>query len=448
LGAFLVVLLFVSLVGAEKDDLLERVEIVSSGVDMVWIVFAAALVFFMQAGFALLGGALRSKNIVNYMTKSYLDFSIGALVFFFIGFGIMFGGSGVEPGLGAGNNFFGTSGFMLSGNAGSPGTLIFWLFQVMFAATAATIVAGAVAGRMKFRAYWIYTIVITALIYPLYGHWIWGGGFLSKLGAVDFAGSGVVHAVGGILALVGAWMIGPRIGKYSKSGSKNIAGHNVSFVVLGTFILFVGWFGFNAGSTLSATDPRIALIAVNTFLSGAAGGVSVTALQHYRKGRTEIMEICNGALAGLVAITAPCAFVAPVSAIVIGSLGGFLLFFGTRFIDQKLKIDDPLGASSVHGLNGIWGLVALGIFADGSYGGVSGLIAGNMDQFISQIIAAVTVIVWAGACGLVLFYIIKKTVGLRVSREEETIGLDISEHRLIGYPDFTFARKGNVGNII
>lgn len=409
-------------------------------VDFVWVLISAFLVFFMQAGFAILGaGAAQVKNVANYLTQSYMDFSIGAISFFLIGFALMFGGSGLAPGLGGGNGFIGFSGFALMGEASNVPTVLLFIFHVMFAAAAATIVAGAVIGRMKFKVYLIYTVVITTVIYSIYGHWIWGNGWLANLpfgaGARDFAGSGAVHAIGGFVALAAAWMVGPRIGKYNKDGTPNpIPGHNLTYIVIGTFILFIGWFGFNSGSTLAATDLRIAVIATNTFLAGAAGAVVACYTAYFRTGKADIGLICNGSLAGLVAITAPCAYVAPWAAIVIGAIGGTVLMVGVWFVEWKLRVDDPVGAISVHAMNGIWGLLALGIFADGTYGGVSGLIVGETGQLIAQTISAVTVFVWAFGLGLLTFAVIKYTIGLRVSAEEEQLGLDMSEHGIACYP--------------
>jgi len=409
-------------------------------INFVWVLVAASLVFFMQAGFALVGvGAIRAKNTVNYLAKSYMDFSLGAIFFLFFGFALMFGGSEAAPGLALGNAFIGYSGWFLAGEAYDVTTNMLFLFQAMFAATAATIVAGAMAGRTKFQAYLIYTVIVTAVIYPIYGHWVWGGGWLSILpygvGAVDFAGSGVVHAVGGFVALAGAYLVGPRTGKFKRDGTPlAIPGHNIVYIVLGTFILFFGWFGFNPGSTLAATDLRIAVIAVNTFLAGAAGAVVACYTTYFRTGKANIFLICNGALAGLVAITAPCAYVPPWAAVVIGAIAGVLVMASIWVVEWKLGVDDPVGAVSVHGVNGLWGLLAVGIFADGTYGGVSGLIVGNVGQFVAQAISAVTVFIWAFGLGLLIFATIKYAIGLRVLPEEEVVGLDISEHGTPCYP--------------
>ena len=410
-------------------------------IDFSWTLISATLVFFMQAGFALLGaGLLRSKNTLNYLTKSYLDFSAAALSFWAFGFAFMFGGSKIASGLGEGNSWIGFSGFFLTGGAYDVTTAMIWIFQMVFAATAATIVAGAVAERLKFQAYLIYSFIVCAIIYPIYGHWVWGGGCLSTLpfgsGAKDFAGSGVVHAIGGLVALAGAWMVGPRTGKYSRYGTPNaIPGHNLSYVIAGTFILFFGWFGFNGGSTLAATDLRISIISVNTFLAGSVGAVTVIYLTYIQTGRADIILACNGALAGLVAITAPCAYVPPWAAVIIGALAGIIMRISIWFVEYKLKVDDPVGAISVHGTNGLFGLIALGIFADGTYGGVKGIIAGDWGQLLAQLISCGTVIIWAFGAGCLTFLALKHTLGIRVNIEEEFQGLDIPEHGIECYPE-------------
>ncbi|GAB6267202.1 MAG: ammonium transporter [Methanothrix sp.] len=414
-------------------------------VNFAWTLIGAFLVFFMQAGFAFLGaGALRVKNTVNYFAKSYMDFSIGALAYWAIGFALMFGGSKLYAGLEDGNSIIGWSGWFLSGSSYDVSTMMFWMFQVVFAATAATIVAGACAERMKLQAYLIYSGIVTAVIYAIYGHWVWGGGWLATLpygvGVRDFAGSGVVHAVGGMVALAGIYLLGPRIGKFNKDGVPNaIPGHDVPMIVMGTFFLFFGWFGFNPASTLAATDLRISVIAVNTFLAGAAGATLVCYYTFFKTKKVDIALTCNGALAGLVGITASCAYVPTWAAVVIGVVSGFIVMYGIKFNDWVLKVDDPVGAVAVHGYNGLWGLLTVGIFADGTYGGVSGLIVGNTSQIIAQLIDMVVVVVWAFGTGYILFYIIKKIVGLRVSPEEELTGLDLGEHGYSAYPEFVIA---------
>lgn len=414
----------------------------TAAVNMAWTLTAAFLVFFMQVGFAFLGaGLIRSKNTVNYMTKSFMDISIASLGFWAFGFALMFGGSKLFPGLELGNGFMGYSGFFLAGESYDVSTAMFWFFQMVFAAVAATIVAGAVAERMKVTAYLAYSFVIGAIIYPIYGHWVWGGGWLSTItiggatGVVDFAGSGVVHMVGGLAALIGAAMVGPRIGKFNKDGTPNvIKGHNIPFVVIGTFILFFGWFGFNAGSTVAATELRISIIVVNTFLAGATGAVVALYWKFARTGKANILDACNGTLAGLVGITAPVAFVAPWAAVAIGIIAVPFLFGTAHIVERVLKVDDAVGAVPVHFGAGIWGLLAVGIFADGTYGGVSGLIAGEWGQIVLQIIDIAVIIAWVAPTMFITFWLIKKGSGLRASREEEIQGLDISEHGIEAYP--------------
>ena len=411
----------------------------NTAVNFAWVLIAAALVFFMQAGFALVEtGMCRAKNAVNILTKNFMDFSIGGLAFWAFGFAVMFGGSKAASGLSLGNRFFGFSGFFLSGAAYDVRTAELWIFQMVFVATAATIVSGSMAGRTKIVSYLAYSFIISSVIYPIYGHWIWGGGWLSRLpfgaGAVDFAGSGVVHTVGGLMALTGAVVLGPRTGKYDENGiPQKMPGHNVTYVILGTLILFFGWFGFNAGSTMAATDLRISIIAVNTFLSGVTAAVVVVYWIYLKTAQIDLLAAANATLAGLVSITASCAYVPPWAAVVTGAIGGILMQWGTGFVEKTLKIDDPVGAVSVHGLAGLWGVLAVGIFADGTYRGVSGLIVGNTRQIIAQAISAVVLIVYTLSAGFLTFSLLKKSTGLRASREEEEVGLDLSEHGLTCY---------------
>ncbi len=403
-------------------------------VNFVWVLVAAFLVFFMQAGFALVeAGFTRAKNTVNILTKNVLDFCMAALAFWAFGFALMFGGSALASGLEQGNAFLGYSGFFLSGDAYDVTTVLYWLFQMVFAATAATIVSGAMAERTKVTTYLAYSFLVSALIYPIYGHWVWGGGWLGNLGAVDFAGSGVVHAVGGILAFIGAWKLGPRIGKYDDQGrSRTIPGQNMVYVALGVFILFFGWFGFNAGSTLAATELRISIIATNTTLAAIAGGIAAMYVTLIRTGRVDLEVTGNGILAGLVAITASCAFVAPWASVVIGALGGLIMLWAVAFVEHTLKVDDPVGAVAVHGAAGLFGLLAVGIFADGTYG-VSGLIVGDVRQLGVQLVSVLVLVAWTGATGWILFTALDRTMGLRVPREDELAGLDTTEHGLSAY---------------
>jgi Amt family ammonium transporter len=406
-------------------------------INVVWTLVAAFLVFFMQAGFAMVEtGFTRAKNAGNIIMKNIMDFSVGSIVFFVVGFGLMYGESV--------GGFIGSSKFFLS-NA-SPATpegmweYVYWFFQLVFAATAATIVSGSMAERTKFTSYMIYSLFITALIYPVSGHWIWGGGWLSKLGFIDFAGSTVVHSVGGWAALVGAAFLGARIGKYGPDGKpKAIPGHNIPLASLGVFILWFGWFGFNAGSTVSGENLAIGFIAVNTNLAAAAGAISAMFLIWFKSGKPDVSMTLNGALAGLVAITAGCASVSPVSSIIIGLMAGMLVVIAVELIDFKLKIDDPVGAISVHGVNGAFGTLMVGLFAEARFAGegINGLFyGGGMKLLGAQAIGVFAVMAWVIAASAILFFVIKKTVGLRVSKDEELKGLDIEEHGMESYHGF------------
>ena len=386
--------------------------------DNIVTVVAAALVFFMQAGFAFLGaGLIRSKNTTNYLTKSFMDFAIASLGFWAFGFAFMMGSSA--------GGLIGLSGWFLTG-----GEYVDWIFQMVFAATAATIVAGAMAERTKLQAYLAYSFIVSALIYPIYGHWVWGGlltgtaGWLEGLGALDYAGSGVVHAVGGFVALAGAWVVGPRIGKFINGVAQEMPAHSTPFVVIGTFILFFGWFGFNVG-----WGDDIGINAVNTLLSGATGAVVALYITLIVKGKADILMACNGALAGLVGITAPVNFVDPWAAVVIGAIAAPVMYLSVMFVERVLKVDDPVGAISVHGFTGLWGLLALGIFAN-----EGGLIFGGA-QILPQIYSIVAVVVWSLVTGLALFYLLKFAMGVRVTEAEELEGLDISEHGIQTYPE-------------
>ena len=410
-------------------------------VDFVWVLVSAALVFFMQAGFAMVeGGFCRAKNTVNLMMKNIMDFAMGSLAFFAIGFAIMFGDDVA--------GFVGSSGWFLLGDSYDVNVYLLFMFQAVFAATAATIVSGAVAERLKFKAYLIYSLGLTAVIYPIYGHWVWGGGWLSTLpyglGHLDFAGSGVVHAVGGFVGLAGAMVLGPRFGKYDKDGKpRAIPGHNMPLATLGLFILWFGWFGFNAGSTLSAHELRISVVAVNTMLAASAGALSALILILMKSNKFDVGMSINGALAGLVAITAGCAWVEAWAAVVIGIVAGLLVVIGALTL-ENLGVDDPVGAVAVHGFNGVWGLLAIGLFADGTYGNYTTegplatgvLYGGGLEQLIAQAIGAATVVAWAFVLGYVLFKAIDLVIGVRVSPAEELAGLDIDEHGSPAYANF------------
>ncbi len=404
----------------------EAIDLVQTHANYVWTLVAAALVFFMQAGFAMVEtGFTRAKNAINILMKNLMDFSVGSIVFWAVGFGLMFGT--------ATTGWFGTDGFFLSDFTpdGDPWVLAFWMFQVVFAATAATIVSGAMAERTKFVSYLIYSAIVSAVIYPVFGSWAWGGlfhggGWLEKLGFIDFAGSTVVHSVGGWAALAGAIVLGPRIGKYGPDGKpRAIMGHNMPLAALGVFILWLGWFGFNPGSTTTA-DKSIAMIFVNTNLAAAAGACAALLVSWIKFGKPEVGMTLNGALAGLVAITAGCANVSPGSSIIIGIVAGILVVLSVLFID-KIKIDDPVGAVSVHGVNGAWGTLAAGLF---NIGGTSAKVV------LVQLLGIGACFIYTFVVALVMFKIIAATVGLRVSAEEEIEGLDITEHGGEAYPDF------------
>ena len=405
-------------------------EELQTNINIVWTCIAAFLVFFMQAGFAMVeAGFTRAKNAVNILMKNLMDFSVGTIAFFLIGFGLMFGKT---------NGLFGTTLFGLSGvEPGADWNWTFLIFQTVFAATAATIVSGAMAERTKFVGYLTYSFFITLFIYPIFGSWAWGGlldggGWLEKLGFLDFAGSTVVHSIGGWLALAGAIILGPRIGKYGPDRKpKAILGHNIPLAALGVFILWFGWFGFNPGST-TVGDGSIGYIAVTTNLSAAAGAIVAMAISWVIMKKPDASMALNGALAGLVSITAPCNGVTPMGAILIGVVGGALVVFAVLFIDRVLKIDDPVGAVSVHGICGTWGTLATGLFNM-----ESGLFyGGGLKQLGVQTIGAGAAFVWAFGLGLILFYAISKTIGLRVTPEEELKGLDIGEHGMEAYSGF------------
>jgi len=404
---------------------------VQKNLDFVWTLVAAFLVFFMQAGFAMVeSGFTRAKNAVNIMMKNLMDFAVGSIAFFLVGFGIMFG---ANP-----TGYFGTNGFFLSDFAKDADKWLyaFWMFQVVFAATAATIVSGAMAERTKFISYLIYSAVISAVIYPVFGSWAWGslyhgGGWLEKLGFIDFAGSTVVHSVGGWAALWGAVLLGPRLGRYGKDGKVNaIPGHSIPMAALGVFILWFGWFGFNPGST-TAGSPDIARIAVTTNLAAAAGAITslITAWVIFKKpdgGMT-----LNGVLAGLVAITSPCATVTPWGAIWIGAIAGVVVVLSVLFFD-RIRVDDPVGAISVHGVCGALGTLLAAVFHEEGF---------SMARLGVQALGVGAAFVWVSLTAGLLFYILKKTIGLRVSVEEEMEGLDYHEHGNTAYANFQLIDK-------
>lgn len=408
--------------------------------NILWTLLAAVLVMFMQAGFAMVEcGFTRAKNAGNILMKNFLDFSAGGVAFFLFGFALMFGNS-----IGG---FVGSTGFALDGaNAASADgmwTLTFWFFQSVFAATAATIVSGGIAERTKFGSYIIVSIIVTGLIYPVSGHWAWGGlwgesgGWLEAMGFADFAGSTVVHSVGAWVALAGAMVVGPRIGKYGPDGKANaIPGHNIPMAALGVFILWFGWFGFNPGSTTTA-DGTIGYIAVNTSLSACAGVLGAMIISWIKFGKPEPSMSMNGALAGLVAITAGCYELSPLGSVIVGFGAGILVVLSVVFIDQVMKVDDPVGAVSVHGVCGAYGTLMVAFFAAPGFGDLTGVLyGGEFGLVITQLIGIGAVFVWAFGTGFIAFSVVKAIMGVRASEEEELKGLDITEHGMESYSGF------------
>lgn len=435
-------------------------------INIMWTLITGFLVMFMQAGFAMVEtGFTRAKNVAHTMAMNFMIYAIGMIGFWICGFALMFGGLGALGTLGGVSalnheftiNLFGKTfgltglkGFFLSGTTYDVAIFTMFLFQMVFMDTAATIPTGAMAERWKFSAFFIYGFFISMILYPLFGNWVWGGGWLAQLGVnfglghghVDFAGSSVVHMVGGVCGLAGAMVLGPRIGKYNKDGTPNaIPAHNIPMAILGTFILAFGWFGFNPGSTLAGTDLRIGVIATNTMLASAAGAIAAVLFMWWRFGKPDPSMAANGMLAGLVAITAPCAFVNSVSAVIIGMVAGILVVVSVIFLERRLKVDDPVGAVSVHGTCGAWGVLSLGLFADGSYGDgwngvagtVRGLFYGDASQFLAEVIGMLTNFVFVFVLSWVFFKILDAIIGMRVPAEVEVEGLDIPEMGIPGY---------------
>ncbi len=454
-------------------------------INTVWLLLTGFLVFFMQAGFALVEtGFTRAKNATHTMMMNLVIYFLGVAGFWAFGFALMFGAAGPIANLGglaplsdaaakvsiAPNwSIFATHGWFLSGNSYDVGVYAFFLFQVVFMDAAATIPTGAMAERFNFPAFLVYGLAVPIIIYPIFGHWAWGGGWLSQLGNnlhlgvgyVDFAGSGVVHAVGGMIALIGAWMIGPRIGKFNKDGTANaIPGHDIPMAILGTMILAFGWFGFNPGSTFGASGAgnlRIGIVAVATMLASCSGGITSMLYMYAKTKKPDPTMVVNGFLAGLVAITAPSGFVNSWGAIIIGGIAGVLVCVSIAFFEAR-KIDDPVGAISVHGIGGLWGVLSVGLFADGTYGAgwnltvdaqknnvpLKGLFyGGGFNQFIAQFIGAVALVVWVFVSSYIIFKLIDVTIGLRSKPEDEVAGLDLPEMGILAYPGFhTTAETG------
>ncbi len=439
-------------------------------INIMWTLITGFLVMFMQAGFALVEtGFTQKKNVAHTMAMNFMIYVLGMLGFWICGFAFMFGGALNASTLGGaagvashevtvhlfGHDFgiWGNAGYFLNSNVYDVGVFALFLFQMVFMDTTATIPTGAMAERWKFKSFVIFGFFISMFVYPIYGNWVWGGGWLSQLGVnfglghghVDFAGSTVVHMVGGVAALAGAIVIGPRVGKYGKDGTVNtIPGHNIPMALLGTFILAFGWFGFNPGSTLAGSDLRISVVAVNTMLASASGALFAMIYVWMKFGKPDPGMMANGMLAGLVAITAPSGFVNATGSIIIGAVSGILVVVAYYFIDQKLKIDDPVGAVAVHGVNGFWGVLSLGLFADGTYGDgwngvpgkVTGLFYGDGKQFLAELIGGIACFAFVFPVMFIFFKLISKTpLGLRSSEADQVSGLDIPEMGVHGYVD-------------
>jgi Amt family ammonium transporter len=438
-------------------------------INIMWTLLAGFLVMFMQAGFALVEtGFTQKKNVAHTMGMNFMVYAVGMFGFWICGFAFMFGGAlnaatiGGAPGVipheyvvhmfGHDFGLAGSVGFFLNSDVYDVGVFTLFLFQMVFMDTTATIPTGSMAERWSFKSFLIFGFFISMFVYPIYGNWVWGGGWLSQLGAnfklghgvVDFAGSSVVHLVGGVAALAGAIIIGPRIGKFNADGTANtIPGHNIPMALLGTFILALGWFGFNPGSTLAGGDFRISIVAVNTMMAGTAGTLAVLIVLYMQKKKPDPGMLANGMLAGLVAITAPCAFVNSISSVVIGAIAGVLVVFVIHLMDNKFRIDDPVGAFAVHGANGAWGVISLGIFADGSYGDgwngvagtVKGALYGDWSQLGAQCIGVVVCFTFVFIIMYGFFKISNKITPIRVKAEDEIAGLDIPEMGVHGYVD-------------
>jgi len=447
-------------------------------INFVWTLITGFIVMFMQAGFAMVEtGFTRAKNVAHTMAMNFMVYPLGMLGFWIAGFAFMFGGVGPLATLGGENilnnpvtidlfgktvTILGWKGFFLSGEAYAPAIYTMFLFQMVFMDTTATIPTGAMAERWRFLPFCIYALLVGSVLYPVFGCWVWGGGWLATLGSnfgighgtVDFAGSSVVHLTGGVLALIGGKMVGPRVGKFNKDGSPNaIPGHHIPMAVVGTFILCFGWFGFNPGSTLAGTDLRMGVVATNTMLAGAAGAFTSMLYMWMRFGKPDISMICNGMLAGLVAITAPCAFTNSINSVIIGGIAGILVIWAVFFVERVLKIDDPVGAIAVHGVNGAFGTLCVGLFSDGSYGdgwngvagGVKGLFYGDASQLLAQSIGILANFVYIGIAGYIVLKVIDMISPHRSKDDEQVNGLDVPEIGVEGYPEFSLVGKGSYG---
>lgn len=446
------------------DQVSEALTNTQTSLSLIWTLCAAFLVMFMQAGFALLeSGLTRAKNVAHTMGMNFLVYPIGALGYWAVGFALQMGGSSAPASLGADPRpvseisvtvlekswgIFGAHGFFL--DQPTPAVATLFIFQMVFMSAAITIPTGAMTERWRFKAFAAFSLLMSMFVYPVYANWVWGGGWLSALGKqlglghghLDFAGSSVVHMTGGLTALIGAKVLGPRHGKFTPAGEPvGIPGHSVVLTVLGTFVLAFGWFGFNAGSTLSAMDTRFSVVALNTLLASAAGAVTATFYVWHRFERPDVTWMCNGMLAGLVAITGPCAFVSTHAALLIGAVAGVLVVLAALFIEGTLKIDDPVGASAVHLANGTWGIVALGLFANGSYGdgangvpgAVRGALYGDVGQLWASLIGIVANLGYVGSCSALCLWLVDRLFNNRVSLHAELRGLDLPEMGIEGY---------------
>lgn len=430
-------------------------------VNFTWTLICGFLVVFMMTGFAMVEtGFTRAPHANNTMLMNIMIWAFATMGYFLVGFGLMFGGVGgayadLSKALtitigGKAWNLIGFTGWGLTGKAYDVSIFMLFLFQAAFMDTTATIPTGAMAERFKWSAFIVYGFLVGGIIYPIFGNWAWGGGWLSQLGQIglgggykDFAGSGVVHAVGGVTALAGAILLGPRIGKFVKGKPVAMPGHDMTLGVIGTCILIFGWFGFNAGSTMAATDLRIAVVATNTMIAGAAGGITAMFYMMITMGKPDTSMTCNGILAGLVAITSPCAYVSGISAVIIGAMAGVFVCLSVWFVENVLKIDDPVGACSVHGCNGMWGMISVGLFADGTYGGIKGLFfGGGFGQLGAQLIAVLALWVFIFPLALGIFKLIDVIWGLRVPAKDELIGLDMPVHGALCYPEFALSSLG------
>jgi Amt family ammonium transporter len=455
-------------------DVAKQLGDLQTALNIVWTLVTGFLVMFMQAGFALVEtGLTRAKNAAHTMAMNFLVYAIGIVAFWAVGFALQMGGVGPLSTFGndptldhevmvhlAGRDFglFGFKGFFLSPQVMTPGVAALFLFQLVFMDTAATIPTGAGAERWRFASFFIFSLFVGGLIYPIFANWAWGGGWLSALGKtfglghgyVDFAGSSVVHMCGGVMAFVVAKTLGPRYGKFDAFGRpRAIPGHSIPLVVIGTFILAFGWFGFNAGSTLAGTETRISVIATNTMLASASGPFAAYLYTKFRFGAPDVSMLCNGMLAGLVAITAPCAFVTAPFAILIGGVAGVLVIHSSLFVEQVLRVDDPVGAVSVHGTCGAWGILSLGLFADGRYGqgfngidgGVRGLVYGDSGQLLAECTGLLANLAWVGGASFVIMKFIDSLVGNRAPIQDQVDGLDVAEMGGPGYAPDALARE-------